>query len=360
MGMAVSDIVTSTPSVWGATNAASAAVVFPLAALVAVPLAAVVSDPAQMWHAGERYGGVATGIRSASSEITKTVARHADADDWSERGKDAFISNRVKPYQSALDQAAGMYEDLRDTLRGCATAYTGAGLASAVVGSAVLSYVASILALAVVPGVNATATYVANVRMIEAARVVRHLITGLAKVNGVAGAILARLTAEFGALKVVLPALTAGDAALSGYYIGAKAAPSFESTQSITVNWPRKLPAGAALPPGYRAPSAADNDAIKKIRPESIKALGKDLDIGAAATLGGAYDQAQGNDVGYPGFGFVGIHLAHAHSGMRDHAAEQLAACRDTPGTWLPGLRTSADNWIFADQANVKTTQHGR
>jgi hypothetical protein len=359
MGISVSDVVTSTPSVWGAANAATAAVVYPLAAIAAVPLATLVSDPAQMWHAGQRYGDVAGQIRSASAEMTQIVDHHASADHWSEHGKDSFLANRVKPYQATLEQAATMYDNIDGTLKGCAVGYTAVGLSSAVIGSAVLSYVASLLALAVVPGVNATAVYVANTRMVEAAQVVRSLISGMAKVNGVAAAVLGRLTAEFGASKAVLATLSAGGAGVGGYYIGDRAVPSFKETQTV-LHWPKQLPAGASLPSGYRVPSAADKDAIKKIDPASIKALGKDLDAGAAGTLGAAYEEARGNDVGYPGFGVVGLHVAHAHSVMRDHAAQQLAASRDTPGTWLPGLRTSADNWIFAEQANVNGTKHVR
>lgn len=359
MGMSVSDVVTSTPSVWGAANAATAAVVYPLAAIAAVPLAALVSDPAQMWHAGQRYADIAGRIRSAGAEMTQVVDHHASADHWNEQGKDAFVANRVKPYQATLEQAAAMYDNIDGTLKGCAVGYTGVGLSSAIIGSAVLSYVAGLLALAVVPGLNAPAVYVANTRMVEAAQVVRSLISGMAKVNGVATAVLGRLAADLGGAKAVLGTLGAAGAGLGGYYIGDRAVPSFKETQT-TLNWPKQLPSGAALPAGYRAPSAADKDAIKKIDPASIKALGKDLDAGAAHTLGAAYEEACGNDVGYPGFGVVGLHLAHAHSVMRDHAAQQLAACRDTPGTWLPGLRTSADNWVFAEQANVKSTRHDR
>jgi hypothetical protein len=48
------------------------------------------------------------------------------------------------------------------------------------------------------------------------------------------------------------------------------------------------------------------------------------------------------------------------HSRLRDHARDQLAACRDTLGSWLPGLRTSAGNWVFAEQADTAATRHRR
>jgi hypothetical protein len=359
MGMTAADVVTSAPSVWGATNAASAAVVYPLATLVAVPLALVVSDPAQMWHAADRYDGVAGRIRTASTEITQAVTRHASADKWSEKGKNAFVANRVKPYQATLEQAALMYENCGSTLRGCAIGYTAAGLSSAVIGSAMLGYVATLLAAAAVPGVNATATYVANERMVEALEVVRGLIRGLAKVNGLAGSIIEALTARFGGLRVALPVLAGGGGALGGYHIGAKDVPAFDATRT-TLHWPQQVTPGSAAPAGYHAPSAADENAIRSIEPASIKALGKDLDTGAAKTLAGAYDEACGNEVGYPGFGVVGLAVGHAHSRMRDHAARQLAACRDTPGTWLPGLRSTADNWVWAEQASADAARHGR
>lgn len=359
MGVTISDVVTSAPSMWGAANAVSASYVFPLAAFVAVPLVAVVSDPAQMWHAGDRYGRVAGHLRSAREEIGRVVARHADADHWAERGKDAFLANRVKPYQAALEQAAGMYDDMDHTLKGCAIAYSIVGLSSAAIGSAVLSYVAELLAMAVMPGVNATATVVGNARMLQAGELARAVIGGLAKTNGVVAAILSRLTSEAIAAKGVQAGLGAAGMALGGFYVGGRGAPSFHAAET-TVNWPKQVPAGAGLPEGYRAPSAADQAAIRNIDPDSIKTLGKELERSVGGVLGAAYDQACGNDVGYPGFGLIGLHLAHAHAQMRSHGAQQLAACRDTPGTWLPGLTATAGNWAFAEQANAGNARHAK
>jgi hypothetical protein len=345
MGMTVSDVVTSAPSVWGAANAATAATVSPLAAVVAVSLAAVVSDPAQIWHAGQRYGHVADRLRTANTEITQAVTRHASADKWNEKGKQAFLTYRVEPYQKTLGRAADVYDDMRGAMFATATFYTAAGLTSAVVGAAMLQHVAEQLAAAVVPGANVATTVIANERMIEAVKVVRQLVGGLAKANARAASVIAKMTQR-------LVALTAGSAGVNGLYIGAVAKYTFSTTET-TLNWPKQVVPGEAVPAGYRAPSAADNDAIKRIRPASITALGRDLDTGAARTLADAYDLARGNDVGYPGFGVMGLHLAHAHSQMRHHAAEQLAACRDRPGTWLPGLRTTAGNWVAAEHASV-------
>jgi hypothetical protein len=125
MGISVSDVVTSTPSVWGAANAATAAVVYPLAAIAAVPLAALVS--AQMWHAGQRYGDIAGRVRSANTEMTQVVNHHASADHWNEQGKNAFVANRVKPYQATLEQAAAMYDKINDRSKGVPSGTPGWG-----------------------------------------------------------------------------------------------------------------------------------------------------------------------------------------------------------------------------------------
>jgi hypothetical protein len=346
------DVITSGPSVWGAANAACAATVFPWAWPVAGLLGLIISDPAQMWHAGERFGTVADHLRTASSQMTTSVARHADNDHWNEQGKNAFVANRVEPYQQSLAKSAQMFDDINSALRGCATAYEFAGLSSAVIGSEVLAAVAPLLAAAVLPGLDAPAVYVVNARMLAAGQKIRRIIATLAKVNNVALSI-------FGTVPKLGLALGAvGTEALTGfYYPNGPALRSFKDAE-VTVQWPKQYDVGGTpVPKGYHAPTAAQSAAMKKITPESIKALGNDLDEGAARTIGQAYDQARGNDVGVPGFGLIGIATAHAYSEMRDHAADQLAACRDAPGNWLPGLRTTADNWIYTEQKNDRAVK---
>ena len=196
MGLAVRDVVTSAPSVWGAANAASATIVLPMAAPVAILLASVVSDPAQMWHAGDRYAVIAGHIRTASGQMTEAVNHRASADHWQEKARDAFVATRVRPYQQTLEQAAAMYEHIETVLKRCAVAYTAVGLSSAVIGAALNRYVAPLLAAAVVPSIKATATYVANAAMVEANAFVRALIAGLAKVNGAVLSVLVAVAAK--------------------------------------------------------------------------------------------------------------------------------------------------------------------
>jgi hypothetical protein len=347
------DIITSGPSVIGATSAATAATYYPFARFVAVPLVLIVSDPAQIWHAGERFSTIADHLRTASSEMTAAVTRHADSDHWNEHGKKAFLNNRLKPYQQALAKSAQMFDDVRLTLFGCATSYTFAGIASAAIGAEVLASAASVLVSAAVAPLEAGAISMANYRLLQAWQVVKKIMGFLAALDSAVVGAFGKIT------NLLITGGAIGTEALTGvYYPNSSAIHSFKDTE-VTVRWPMQQKAGAALPEGYHAPSAAQSHALKMIAPASIKALGEDLDKGAAQTIGQAYDQARGNDVGAPGFGLIGIRTAHAYSEMRNHAADQLAACRDAPGTWLPGLRTTADNWIFAEQKNDRSTRFG-
>ncbi|MFC4534350.1 hypothetical protein [Sphaerisporangium dianthi] len=364
MGATFGDVVTSAPSVWGAANATSAAMVFPLGWPVALTLLALVSDPAQIWHAGDRYAEVAKLVRQAGDQMTDAVVRRAGSDDWSEQGREAFMANRLRPYQVALGQAAGMYDDMDGTLKASAVAYTGLGLSSAIIGSSLLSFVAPYLAAAVVPGVGATATYVANTAMVEAGVVVRTMVAGMAKVNGAVASVLSGLATALGVSQGALTGVSAGVTAvtaggLGGYQTIFRAAPSMrESVRPVL--WPAHVDDGGSPPDGFRGSSAAQLRDLKRIHPRSIEALGRELDAGASKTLDKACELARGNDVGVPGFGGAGVHLAFVCVAMRDGAVRHLMAGRDQPGTWLPALRTVAGNWAYAEAATVEAAKRVR
>ncbi|MDH2430031.1 hypothetical protein [Sphaerisporangium sp. TRM90804] len=361
MGVAPSDVVTSAPSTIGAASASGAAVVFPLARPLAVVLGAVVSDPAQIWHAGDRYAEVAKRVRAAGAEMAEAVERRAGSDDWAEKGKKAFLEHRVRPYQQTLAQAAAMYDDLDSALKGTAVAYSMAGVSSAAIGSAMLGYVAPLLAAAVLPPIEAEVTYVANTAMLRAGMAIRVLVSGLAKVNVAMAQLLASTAVGLGVKSSALTGLgilgTAVAGGAGGFHIGTRAAPAFEDAVR-PVHWPKEVEGGA--PAGFRAAPAAQADAMRRIHPASIKALGDDLDAGAGKTLQGAHDFAGDIQVGAPGFGAIGVHLFFAHATMRDTATRQLAAGRDTLGKWLPGLRTAAGNWVAAERSTTEAVNHGR
>ncbi len=357
--MSASDIITSAPSVWGAANAASAVALEPAALIVAIPLAAFVSDPAEMWHAGERYGQVAKMIQSASEKMTEDVKRHALDEHWNEEGRNAFMADRLTPYQDTLDQAATMYLKIEDTLMRCAEGYTAVGLASALLGSATVAFATAALARKAVDPMGISDYAVMRVL----ANIAKGLAEGLGKLNSFAMAILKEFAKQRLSDRAIdgLRFMGLGVASLVvgvSEGIDLTTSRTYFTANDATLNWLRQQPEGSAMPAGYHAPSAKDQAAIKKIRPESITALGKDLTAHAGEDLGAAYDLACHNEVGHPGFGVVGVRVGHAHVEMRDHAAAQLAACRDTPGTWLPGLRSTAANWIIADQAGADAAGH--
>jgi hypothetical protein len=219
---------------------------------------------------------------------------------------------------------------------------------------------APLLASAVLPGLNAPAAYVANATMVEAGALVRSLIAGLARINAAAVWIFARAAADFELSSAWLTCLgTVGLSAVGGYFLGARAVPNLKGSVK-PLRWPEELTSGAPVPSGFRRATAAQARDMKRIHPGSITTLSHDLDTGAGATLGKAYDEAQHIAVGAPGFGVAGIYVGHAHTTMHENAARQLAAGRDTPGKWLPALRTAAGNWVFAEEATVDTIKHGR
>lgn len=347
MSATKADVITSAPSVWGAANATSASRVFPTGAPVALALGTLISDPAQIWHAGDRFGHVAELVRTAKTQMAEAVERHASADQWSEQGRDAFVAGRVRPYQNSLDQAASMFDDMDDALRGCAVAYTAVGLTSAIIGSALLSYVAPLLAAAV-PGANITAGLMGNAAMVHATLRVRKLIAGLAQVNGVTAALFAKAGSQL-ARRIAV----GGMAVMGGRYVVGGAGDSMMGSVRA-VPWPTEVRGDAQVPAGYRVPAADQADALKLIHPESVSALGKALDEGVGRTLTEAHNVASGNDVGVPGFGVVGTPVAHAYSSMRSDATDHLAAGRDEVGNWLPGLRTAMGNWAVAEDATLE------
>jgi uncharacterized protein YukE len=360
MGATPGDIISSAPSVWGATNAALAASVYPPYSWIALVLGALVSDPAQMWHSADRFEKVAKLVRSANGEMTERVHQHAGS--WDEKGKDAFFATRLRPYQGALEQAADMYDDMATTLRGNALSYTSVGTTSMVLGSMLLNHSAAYVVTSPLPGANIAAQSAASLAAFRAQVVAGHLVKGLHAVNALAAdlftTVASRLPMWFKLTKAPMTtgatlALTGGPAALlggaGGYHI-ATGAPALKENVRI-VPWPKEPGAGTAVPEGYRAPTAKQVNDLKRIHPESVLALGKDLDAGAGAKLGEAYELARTVEVGLPGFGAVGTHLAFAFSVMRNSATEQLAGGRDEPGTWLPALKTVAGNWVSAEEA---------
>ncbi|GAA3835431.1 hypothetical protein GCM10022226_66270 [Sphaerisporangium flaviroseum] len=370
MGATPGDFITSAPSVWGASNAALAASVFPPYSSIALVLGAMVSDPAQMWHSAERFEKVAKLVRSANSEMTERVHQHAGS--WDEKGKDAFFATRLRPYQGALEQAADMYDDMASTLRGNALSYSHVGTTSMVLGSMLLNHSAAYVVTRPLPGANVAAQSAASLAAMRAQVAVGRLVEGLKVANAWAADLFTTAASRLPMLvRLTKAPLTTGatlaftgvPAAIWGgsgaFHVAITAAPALEESVR-TVPWPKELGAGTAAPQGFRAPTAKQVDDLKRIHPESILALGKDLDTSAAATLGEAYELARTVEVGLPGFGAVGTHLAFAFSAMRNSAAEQLAGSRDEPGTWLPALRTVAGNWVSAEEATMDAVKRVR
>ncbi|MCO5996313.1 hypothetical protein [Actinoallomurus rhizosphaericola] len=342
MGVTAEDVITSAPSSYGALCAVNAASLWWPAALLIPVFGAAVSDPAQIWHLAERCWNIAGHIRTASEEMTSAVKSCANEFHWNEKGKDAFMATRVTPYQSALHDAAGNFDALGVTLAVTAAGYTGLGLLSATVGSALLTTVtAGALAGVAAPGT----ALITNARIAQIMKVVLNALRTIARYNGKATkAIVTVLQRQELSTRGILALGAAGSAGVD--FAGS---PWAMNRVVDDVQWPKELPAGAAVPSGYEAPTADQRSALKQIRPESIVALAKRLDATADVELDAACKEASDLHVGVPGFGVCGIPVDHVLKSACGKAMDQLTAARDTPGTWLPGLRTNAGNWVAAE-----------
>lgn len=358
MGL-TADVSTSAPSVYGAACAMSAASLYwPAAALVPI-LGGLVSDPAQIWHLGTRCRHVADRIRAASEEMTAAAKSCADDFHWKEKSKQAFLETRLWPYQDALDEAADNFDSLANTLSLTAVGYTALGLLSAAIGAAVLTTVTSgALAGVVAPEI----TLAVNGRLAQIMKVVVSALRRLATWNGkLAKAIIEVLQRlEFWKIdpskgKLALKLGTGGVLAAAeagSLIVGARYALTIKDDVD-DVRWPERLSAGAAVSKGYETATADQKDALRQIRPESIVELGKRLDATAGVTLDAACREAADLHAGQPGFGGFGQPVAGAFKTARDGAVDQLTEARDTPGTWLPGLRTTAGNWVTAEDHSI-------
>ncbi|GAA0365586.1 hypothetical protein NE235_02200 [Actinoallomurus spadix] len=356
MGLTSEDVITSAPSVYGAACAMGAASLYWPAAILVPILGGVVSDPAQIWHLGTRCRHVADRIRAASDEMTAAVKSCADDFHWKEKGKKAFLETRLWPYQDALDEAADNFDSLANTLSLTAVGYTGLGLLSAAVGAAALTTVTSgALAGVVAPEI----TLAVNGRLAQIMKVIVSALRRLATWNGkLAKAMIEVLKRQEvltrGAGRAVKLG-TGGVLAVSevgSLAVGGIAASTMKDDVD-DVRWPERLAAGAAVPKGYKAATADQKNALRQIRHESIVELGKRLDSTAGVTLDAACREAADLHAGQPGFGACGQPIASAFKTARDGAVEQLTEARDTPGTWLPGLRTTAGNWVTAEDHSI-------
>ncbi|MFC4589300.1 hypothetical protein [Sphaerisporangium corydalis] len=353
MGVTKADVITSAPSVSGAAQAVAAAYVLPLVGLpIAAALTTFVSDPAQIWHAADRFEHVATLVRSAGTLLGDEIA--AGTREWNEKGKDAFVTSRVEPYGRALDEAAAMYDDLGDTLKSGAVAYSTLGIASAVIGAATLAIARTAFSNGLAgQAVGNAALAGARERVVSLTKYVDEVNRLMAKIFSHAAS---QVIKNAGVRRFSAFAVNGALTGVPGAYILSGPFGSALTGDVRTVPWPKEIKDGEPVPTGYRAAQSKD---LKLVHPDAIRALGKALESTVGATLGRALDAARTNEVGLPGFGVIGIPVAHAFSAVRNGAADQLAGGVDTVGTWLPMLATAGGNWAVAEKATTDAV-HGR
>ncbi|WP_203981729.1 hypothetical protein [Sphaerisporangium rufum] len=348
------------PSITGAALAGSAAVLFPPLAPAALLLGACVSHPGQIWAAGAALGDARDLVRDAREKMTEAVRRHADG--WHEAARDAFVDTRLRPYQAVLDEAAEMFDKMQAVTSRLSLGYAVGGLSSVPLGALCLSAAAK-WSVPGGQGVALTDTALALAR-------VRGLVTKLNQLVKFVAELLNKLVLRLVQLmNWILKLIRAGKAPLAspevvawvarpaGYAgIGAwplmlNKGPSALTGAVPDLDPPHEVPKGSAVPPGHRAPTAAQRRALVDVRPAALKALAADLDDVVTGPLSRAQELCAGNKVGTPGFGAIG--LLGLHQGfhqMCDQAAGQLGECRDTAGSWLPALRTAGGNWLAVEE----------
>jgi hypothetical protein len=201
----MSVLTNATPSITGASLTSAASIVIPAAIPLALMQGTVISDPQQIWNAGDRHTALADQAKSVQTDITQTVDRHATDDKWSSDDKTAFLETHVKPYLTALTKTADMHNGAGSSLSLLAKIYEGLGLLSFAVGSAMAWAAAAVLGVSWVPGVNATTAAAANGVAQTSNGVFRRILLKL-------GAALLRIGKYLRSIKNLLPALkfTAG------------------------------------------------------------------------------------------------------------------------------------------------------
>lgn len=160
--MGFDDIIDSAPSVYGAAATSYACFLVPAAIPLAAMQGTVVSDPAQMWHAGDRHTDLAGKADDANKQLTTLVNSRASTDNWEGKDKQSFIDVHVKPYQTALTQTAKTHNNVNGTLNTMAKVYTGAGILSSTIGTIVAGCAVAVAGTWWLPGVDVATMASAN------------------------------------------------------------------------------------------------------------------------------------------------------------------------------------------------------
>lgn len=146
-------------SMLGFLSSTFAASVIPAAIPVAALAGTIISDPGQVWHAGDRHKLVADTAAQANDE-TKTIIKNPEGF-TSPEARQASDEHMGK-YSTALQETTDQHGTLDVILKWAAAVVEVLGAASAVVGGALALSAIGVLSASWIPGANAAVYAEAN------------------------------------------------------------------------------------------------------------------------------------------------------------------------------------------------------
>jgi hypothetical protein len=175
MGISARDALAA-PSTIGFFSATFAAGVIPAAIPHAALAGTVISDPGQIWHAGDRHGIVA-GTTGTAKDDTDGIIKPKDGFSTPE-ARQAY-DTRMTQYTKALDETKNQHNTIDTMLKIAGGVWTALGAASLTIGTALALQAAGVISVSWIPGVDAAAFAEANGFAASMGVVFRGIITGL-------------------------------------------------------------------------------------------------------------------------------------------------------------------------------------
>jgi hypothetical protein len=220
------------PSLIGFATSTFAAGIVPAAIPIAAMAGTLISDPGQIFHAGNRHGEVANITGQAKDDTDKIVA---DKTGFQTTAARTEFDNRMKQYTKALGDTKDQHNNINTLMNVFGGVMMAATTASAAVGTQVALLAAGVVSTSLIPGINAATFASANGAAGGLSGVLRAVLQGLR-------AIIGKLKDLLGAFKKLSLSrkLVFGGLAVGGMYFKpqiTKAATSIVPGHK-TVTWP--------------------------------------------------------------------------------------------------------------------------
>jgi hypothetical protein len=231
MGMSWRDGLAA-PSMIGFLGSTFAAGVVPAAIPIATMAGTLISDPGQIFHAGNRHGEVANTTGQAKDDTDKIID---DKTGFQTTAARTEFDNRMKQYTKALGDTKDQHSNLNTIMNVLGGLWTAAGAASAAVGTTLALLATEVISTSWIPGVDAASFAGANGAAGGLNGVLRTVLQGLRAIIGKLKDLLGAFMKLSGSRKLLF-----GGLAVGGMYFKpqiTKAATSIVPGHK-TVTWP--------------------------------------------------------------------------------------------------------------------------